>query len=47
MVQFIMKNLNSLLAGGGGGGGGFGMVHSPRTGKYMKMDYLRLLYSLW
>ena len=40
MVQFIMKNLNSLLAGGGGG---FGIVHSPRTSKYMRMDYLRLL----
>ena len=26
-----------------GGGGGFGMVHSPRTSKYMRMDYLRLL----
>ena len=29
------------------GVGGFGMVHSPRAGKYMRMDYLRLLYGLW
>ena len=39
-VYYMRKKCNSLFAGGGGRGGG-GMVHSPRTGKYMRMDYFK------